>query len=524
MTSSGSSSSELRQDKSRVALLRETLVKLRPQLLLALLLVTFVALRLLAIEADPPSKLPGGVPTRELWAEGAAKAHEARNYALFGRWQTNLVDNYQFWRPQAPVWVYSLAGFFKVLGVSIATARLHSVVVATAGFGICVWYARQSLSRFGLVALGVFLGCNYFYIQYTRVGLLEPMVNMFAAATVLCCYRVLSSPSWLTAATVSFLLCVFSKMTGLVLAPILLLCGFLGLRRAGLTRSELGWALLPSLALLVAAAVFMSSDRYLERVIWNVAHAAYAEEGGTSVDASRIDAYAIFERYISGKRWERIFLFFPVASLLCVPALLWAAWDFWRTRTLSWDVLTALWLVAMHAALQLSPLTDVRFSLTVFPPLALLGARGLELCLSWLRRWPVLATTLGVASLLLSLSVDLPRQLAWFRSRTYAVRDANQRVAELIGPRPDTVVVGLWAPWLTLQTPYKFYVVRDRFNVSKPALARLGITHLLLAPGDRSGKHVQKSFPRQFRSKRALGSFRVYTQTLTLFELTERIR
>jgi hypothetical protein len=82
----------------------------------------------------------------------------------------------------------------------------------------------------------------------------------------------------------------------------------------------------------------------------------------------------------------------------------------------------------------------------------------------------------------------------------------------------------LWAPWLTLQTPYKFYIVRDYFNVTKPALARLGITHLLLAPGDRSGKHVQKSFPRQFRSKRSLDTFRVYTQPITLFELTEPIR
>lgn len=510
--------------RSRLALNRETLLKLGPHLLLALSLAAFAAVRLWAIEADPPATLPGGVPTRELWAEGAAKAHEARNYALFGRWQTNIADNYQFWRPQAPVWVYSLAAFFKVLGVSILTARLHSVAVATAGFAICLWYARRSLSVLGLVALGVFLGGNYFYIQYTRVGLLEPMVNLFAAATVLCCYRTLSSPAWLTAATVSFLLCVFSKMTGLVLAPILLGCAVLGLRRARLTGSDMGWAVLPSIALLVAAGVFMSSDTYLEKVIWNVAHAAYAQEGGVSVDTSRIDLSAIFERYVSPKRWQRIFLFFPVASLLCVPALLRAARDLWRTRTVHWDTLTVLWFLAMHASLQLSPLTDVRFSLTLFPPLALLAARGLDVCLDWLRSWPRLAPTLAAATLLLSLSIDFSRQFAWFKSRTYAVRDANERVVELIGPQSDAVVVGMWAPWLTLQTPYKFYVVRDRFNVTKSALARLGITHLLLAPGDRSGKHVQKRFPRQFRSKRALGSFRVYTQTLTLFELTEPIR
>jgi hypothetical protein len=33
------------------------------------------------------------------------------------------------------------------------------------------------------------------------------------------------------------------------------------------------------------------------------------------------------------------------------------------------------------------------------------------------------------------------------------------------------VVVGLWVPWLTLETPYKFYIVRERFNVKKESLS-----------------------------------------------------
>lgn len=502
-----------------------TLSKFRALWLLLLLLAVFVGLRVLALDADPPAKLPHRIPIRELWAEGAAKAHEARNFALFGSWSTNAADNYQFWRPQAPVWVYSLAAFFKAAGVSIISARLHSVVVAAAGFLVAWCYGRKQLTSFGLLAFGVFLGCNYFYIQYTRVGLIEPMVNLFAAATVYCCYRTLSAPQWLTAATVSLLLCVFSKMNGLVLLPLVVLSGFVGLRRKPeLGKRELVDLLLPSCLLLVAAAVYMSSDGYLRRVVWNVAHLAYAQEGGTEVDAGRIDPFAILERYATFKRWnERFFVLLPVACVLAVPTLVHAARDFWRHRSLTWEGLTVLWLLVMHAALQLTPLRDLRFYLTLFPPLALLGARGLDLCVAYLLRWRAAAPVFGVAVLLASLSIDLPRQLEWYKQRTYGVRDANRRVAELIGPRQDVVIVGMAAPWLTLATPYKFYFVRDYFNVTKPALARLGITHLLLAPGDRSGKHVQRSFPRQFKSKRALGTFRAYTQPFTLFELTERI-
>ena len=116
--------------------------KLRSALLLVSLLLLFVGLRALALTADPPAKLPYDINTRELFAEGAAKAHEARNYALFGQWQTHPVDNYQFWRPQAPVWVYSLAAVFKLCGVSIASFRAHSILVAGAGLLLCLLYGK----------------------------------------------------------------------------------------------------------------------------------------------------------------------------------------------------------------------------------------------------------------------------------------------------------------------------------------------------------------------------------------------
>src|ERR1035437_3511526 len=86
--------------------------------LLVALLTLFVGLRLAFLTADPPLFLPNGLIANELFVEPPAKAHEARNLALFGAWQTSPVDNYQFWRVQSPVWVYPLAAWFRAFGVS----------------------------------------------------------------------------------------------------------------------------------------------------------------------------------------------------------------------------------------------------------------------------------------------------------------------------------------------------------------------------------------------------------------------
>lgn len=504
--------------------LKELADKSRWALPIALLALLFLALRLPALEADPPMKLPYGINTRELWAEGAAKAHEARNYALFGHFRTNPVDNYQFWRPQAPVWVYSLAATFKLLGVSIWSARLHSVVVALLGFVALLVYARTKLSQLALLALGVFLAASHFYIQYTRVGLVEPMVNLFAVTTLLCAYRALDDPSWLFYATVSFLLGVFSKMSGLVLLPVLGVSAFVSIRRAELDAKAALSTLAPSLILLASAAVYMTSGEYRQRAAWAVAHVGYAKEGQVTVDTDKLELLSVLERYFSVKRWiDRFFLLFPVAAVCSIPAIVHTVREFARSRRVGWDELNLLWLVSVHASLQLSPLTDIRFYLCLFPPVALLGARGLDLASTALARQRGAAAALACAAIGLCLFIELPRHAAWFQARTYGVREANRQVREHVGARADAVLVGLWAPWLTLETPYKFYIVRERFNVTKEALGQLGITHLVLAPGDRSGKFVQKSFPRPFREKRALTSFDVYTQHITLYELPETL-
>jgi 4-amino-4-deoxy-L-arabinose transferase-like glycosyltransferase len=485
----------------------------------------FVIARALGVDADPPAALPNGARSQELWAEGAAKAQEARNWALFGTWQTNPADNYQFWRVQAPVWVYSLAAFLKLFGVKTIVLRMHSIAVGALGFALTLVLGRQGLRRVGWGALGTFLAFSYYYVLYTRAGLIEPMVNLFAAALVLCTYLALSRPIWLVPATWALVLAVFSKMSGLFLLPVLLVGGATASYRARRSGPRV-W--LPPLAhaaaVLGGVAIYMSSAAYRQRLVWNVAHMAYNKDGHTEVDMERIDFGRVFERLLEPYRYHTaLFPLFPVALVLCVPALVRLVRSLSRREALGWDALCALWLASGFASLQLTDSTYVRFYLVLFPPVALLGARGLDVALEWLGPRRALRIVVVVMTLGAFAFINVRQYADWWQKRTYQVRDTNRKVRRLIRHQ-RAVVIGMWAPWLTFDSRHEFYTVRSYFNVTRPALAKLGVTHLLLRRNDLSGSIFRRHFPHSFDRKRKLAQFRVHRESLTLFELREPLR
>ena len=487
------------------------------------LLVAFVLIRALSLDADPPLQLPHGASSRELWAEWGAKAHEARNVALFGRWQVNPADNYGFWRPQAPLWVYSLASFLELFGVSPVAVRAHSILVASVGFVMTLLYAKKGLGLRAVLVAGCFMAFNCYYIFYTRAGLMEPMVNLFAAATVLTAYLSLSDPRWLSATTVCLILTAFSKSSGFYLVPVVFAAGVVALvraHRASLPRSR--W-LLPvaiSALLLCAVGLYATTDVYHQRTAWSFGHMAYNKSSATEVDLSKFELSAVLRRLFDPKRWTtRFFPLFPVAASCSVVALVYAVRNFVKVRRFDWDTLTALWFLAALASLQLTDRGHARYYLVLFPPVALLGARGVELILGAVRRWRfaealVLLTVLG-----LFFQYHGSRYLNWWEHRRYEIRDTNRAVQRIIGEHADAVVIGMWSPWLVFDSSYENYIVRGYFNVEKAALEKLGVTHLLLLDRDLAGARFKGAFPKQYAKKKKLESFDVYGQKLTLYEL-----
>ena len=98
MTAPVSTSTNPSNEPNRVT--RE-LRSLRSLRLLVALTLLFIGLRCWMLTADAPLSVLGR-DARELFAEPAAKSHEARNWAVFGAFKVSPVDDYQFWRAQSP--------------------------------------------------------------------------------------------------------------------------------------------------------------------------------------------------------------------------------------------------------------------------------------------------------------------------------------------------------------------------------------------------------------------------------------
>jgi hypothetical protein len=192
----------------------------RSWILTIAMFAVFLAVRFAYLTADPPMSLPNGNDYNELVVEPTAKAHEARNRALFGMWKTSPVDNYQFWRVQAPAWVYPLSWWFRLTNVSYATLRTYAILGSAVGFLGLLALASNRLGEFPFVMAGAFFGLNFYSVLYSRYGLIEPQVNTFIILTVLGLHLARRRLVWLAAAEVTLALAVLTKQTAFFMAPL----------------------------------------------------------------------------------------------------------------------------------------------------------------------------------------------------------------------------------------------------------------------------------------------------------------
>lgn len=495
--------------------------------LAAVLLILFVAIRCIHLTADSPTELPNHHEGwSELIEEGPAKAHEARNQALFGTWKTNPVDNYQFWRAQSPVWVYPLSWFFEAFGVGYAQLRAFSISTAAIAVIGLVWIAARRLRGWPVAVAGLLLSGNYYYIFYARVGLLEPTLNSFLVLSMLFLLLAFEMPLWLCAAQAALVLAFLTKQTALVLLPLFAI-GMVWAVVRDRRRGGPPWRrALPflTLALVIGGLVFyVSREAYWRTVVWNFGHMLLDDTQVRDVEISRMATGEVVARLFAWRRWrDGFFLLMPVAAPLALVALGRMAARLVTHRTLSeWDVLVALWFLSVLGSLQLTPLTDLRYSMVLVPPASLLAALGLDALLDYATRirW-VGARSAVVAALLIALLLTHGYWfIDWASRPTYVLTDTNEEIEARVGKR-HAVVIGRWAMPLVFETPYESYYVKERFNVSREALKQLRITHLLVRhKGDGSGwfsRHdeafwtFKKSFPQVAASAQTLATYSLW--------------
>lgn len=480
------------------------------RLTVATAVVLFVGVRLVYLQADPPTDLPNSSREwTELIVEGPAKAQEARNKALFGDWKANPVDNYQFWRMQSPVWVYPLSWSFRAFGVGYPQLRVHSVIAAAIGLVAVLLIAGRRFSGWPLYASGLFIIVNFYYVFFSRSGLLEPMLNSMLSITLLCLLMALSSPLWLVGAQVVFVLAFLTKQSALALAPLLLFSNAWAIVRARRARQPAWQWVVPIVSFVVVVAaltLYVRQEAYWRTVLWNYGHVLFDSGGVGEIDVTSVPLGKSLSRLFSWSRWrDGFFLLMPVAAPLILLDLGRIGLILLRERRIEpWDALVALWFLSVLGSLQLTPLTSVRFLIMLIPPGALLGASGLHTLLriadraggkSW-PRWIPRARALILAALVAALMATHGRWfLRWVEQRTYVLAETNKDIASEIGAR-HAVVVGAWAAPLVFETPYETYYVKAGFNGTRRALSALGVTHLLVrSRGDWTYSQIERTFP-----------------------------
>ena len=160
-------------------------------------------LRGLWLTADPPAQHSVGV----VWHDEGAWAHNARNRALFGVWQTDE------WNPVfvAPVFVALEYTAFRVFGVGTWQARLVPVV---SGLGALVLLMAGLSALAGWRAAlvgGWLLATEFTWVMWNRAALMESTMTAFIVAAWAAYAMIERRPQWGLVAGAAATLAFFTK-------------------------------------------------------------------------------------------------------------------------------------------------------------------------------------------------------------------------------------------------------------------------------------------------------------------------
>lgn len=489
----------------------------------------YLAPRLSSLDADPPNQVYSGWLSAELLVEPPAKAHEARNWALFGTWKTNEVDNYQFWRAQAPAWVYPLALSFKWFGVSYATLRTTATLFGLAGLvGIVLW-AHRRFGSMGAIVGAVLFATDQFAIHFGRSGILEPMVAGYCALGLCFLDRAFERVAWLAPAFALLVLGLATKLAALPAVPVFLLFGALAaFRSEGATRKRLvrGLAVVIGLAVVGALVAYALSPAYMRTLEWNFHHMLLAREGGTEIDLDALDDEQIGADVAEVlKRMQRLRWMFPVAVVCAGLEIARQAYLVARRRASVSGLLPLVYFLSFAFGVFVPKFSGLRFLVLLHLPLLFLALSFVFAVVNWLAalqirparfvaRFGPVVFALGCAGWGLG-------TWAYARARlTHDLRDASALLNAQIGDRPDAVVIGLWAAPVVLETPYKHYYVKSVFNSTPEALAQLMPTHTVLLEADYTRAILEEKWPDAITLAKPLGTFRLREKPLTLSEVS----
>lgn len=486
----------------------------------------FLGLRAVAVGADAPRTLAHGSVGYEMLVEPPAKAHEARNWALFGSFHTHPTDNYQFWRPQSPLWVYPLAGTFRVFGTSYETLRMTAAAFGLAGlFALGLWGHRR-WGPSGAVLAVLMMAVDNVGIFWGRSGILEPIVAAWVALAFYLLDRAFDHLGWAAGAIVVLAMGLGIKLAALPAVPVFALYGIVLLMKApGARNRNLARLAVVGVAVATGAvlAAWILSPEYQRTLAWNFQHMVGGKDGGSQIDLEILDDDTVGAGLDDlPHRLEVCFLAFSATLLLGAAEAVLKLVDLARRRIGLREVMPVAWLLAFAAAVLGATFFAYRFVLLLGPPLLLLSVDFIHRAAAWARgrgrtalalRMPAGAAAIYVVAHLGAWGYALTRL-------THEVKAASDVVQEHVAGRDDAVCIGLWSSPVILETTCRHYYVKKTFNSTREALGSLRPTFLLLLPErDDTRTILKRVWPQLLEAAKPLRTMTIRRQAMTLSEV-----
>ncbi len=516
----------------------------------ALLLLLNAGARLMRLHSDSPSIYQVDFRNVAPYKDEGEKAYEARNKALFGRWKVHHLDEFEYWMQRAPLWTWFLYFWFKAFGVSYASLRVMSILCAIVTLATgSVMLARHG-SRTGAMLFPLVLGMNFFYLIFTRLGMMESMLIAWCALASAFMAESRRRPSFLLPASALLIVAFFVKKSALLLAP--LWAGFLVLvlwQSMPWKGDRKAWSgaltVLAAAGLVVLAAVIA---RYQGVAL--LSHVKHAFKLTGEADHSRLlDRLGLLLVAMSPERiWSNYLVLLPSASILGSGWILHMAFRAVKRKRigdLEWMALA--WFLIARLAASASPHEVIRFHLYYFFPLCMMAAMAAD------RLWkntgqagvsdgqvprsplhkfiaPFRTRFVTRALLMALLAHELVMTGApywdWMQSPVYSIVPASRELGKTLeaeeqrtGRRP--VVIGEWAGPLSLENDMVCHYVKANYNQDATKLAAFGITHLIenTSKYDPAAGRFKKLFPAAYERRKKVAGFMVRRRYLVLWRV-----
>ena len=512
------------------------IITMKRALAILLMAAALISLRLVRLNADPPLSFPNGFRAIEPFTDEAAKAFQARNRALFGVWNTNAKDEYRFWKVLSPVWCYPLMVWFKGFGVSYASLRLFSVFWFSLGMFLVYFSLRKSP---GAAAPGFalfFYGVNFYLLLFSRLGLMETMLNSFLLLTF---FLLVSSQKqkWIfPIALLAWLSAYFIKQNALLLSPMVMVGYFLVFSlpwRKKFWASPANWVSVLCAALCIWLLWHLWHEPvYRLYTVLNLRH-GYGlppAAGGLTLRPDMMKASMLYHLGWRGL-WDNFFAYDPLAAVLAIFDLLLVIWLLVRRREVFGpEILAGVWLLSVQVLMLFSSARVVRFWLIQIPAMVILAGAGLARIQKLLAGRGKIKFTVAALLLFLSFEYNFHFWLDWQRNARCQVAENSARLESALAGK-KAVVVGKWAGPLLLPSRHQYYYLKHIFNRKPEQLQSFGITHILLGDvpslvrdkfelsNDPYQQSVRAAFPLAFERKKPVLTFPFYDGELTLYEL-----